>query len=165
MARRRRGVLKFKELAARLNGVQIPVFGVSWTPPEPERKVIREVLTFLEDRRALYNDFAHEIDHEVVQSVMEIRRVLTDAIARLSEGAPAIPALRAMRAACREYLDQARDFLHRFDFMVKLGRLRTLFGLQVAYLAIEYGLDVEHELAGIIPPELREDVDAERARD
>lgn len=70
-----------------------------------------------------------------------------------------------MRAACREYLDQSRDFPHRFDFMVKLGRLRTLFGLQVAYLAIEYGLDVEHELAAIIPPELREDVDGEHAGD
>jgi hypothetical protein len=157
--------VKFKELAARLSGVQIPVFGVQWTPPEPERKVIREVLTFLEDRRALYNDFAHEIDHEVVQSVMEIRQVLTDAIARLPEGSPAIPALRAMRAAAREYLDRSHHVPHRFGFMVELGRLRTLFGLQVAYLAIEYGFDVEHELAAIIPPELREDADAERNGD
>jgi hypothetical protein len=36
MARRHRGVLKFTKLAARLNGVQIPVFGEQWTPPECE---------------------------------------------------------------------------------------------------------------------------------
>jgi hypothetical protein len=43
--------------------------------------------------------------------------------------------------------------------MVQLGRLRTLFGLQIAYLAIEYGIDVEDDLAAIIPPELRGEID------
>jgi hypothetical protein len=30
-------LLKYKELASRLNGVQIPIFGVQWAPTEPER--------------------------------------------------------------------------------------------------------------------------------
>jgi hypothetical protein len=41
----------FKELASRLIGVSVAVFGVSWNPPEPERKIIRELLIFLEARR------------------------------------------------------------------------------------------------------------------
>lgn len=35
-----------------------------------------------------------------------------------------------------------------------LGRLRTLFGLQIAFLAIQYGIDLEDDLASIVPPEL-----------
>jgi len=41
---KRRSALKFKELAQRLTGVSIPIFGVSWTAPEPQRKIVRGVL-------------------------------------------------------------------------------------------------------------------------
>jgi hypothetical protein len=40
-------------------------------------------------------------------------------------------------------------------FMLALGELRAHFGLQIAFLATEYGLDIEDELAQIVPPELR----------
>ena len=53
--------IAFKEIASRITGISIPVFGVSWNPPEAERKIVRETFIFLEDRRALYNDFAHEL--------------------------------------------------------------------------------------------------------
>jgi len=95
----------FRELASRLTGVSVPIFGVSWNPPESERKVVRDVLVFLEDRRALYNDFAHEIENEVGESVLRIRSELTDAIRRLSEDSEAASSFQAMRAACREYLN------------------------------------------------------------
>lgn len=157
--RKRRGTLKFKELAQRLTGVQIPIFGVSWSAPEPERKVMRGVLAFLEDRRALYNPYNIEIEREVSDSVLEIRRELTSALKAVPEASPAAPALRAMRAACREYLDQSHRFPHHLGFMLALGQLRALFGLQVAFLAIEYGVDLEDELASIVPPELRGEVD------
>ena len=156
---RRRGVLKAKELAQRLNGVSIPIFGVSWTAPEPQRKVVRGVLAFLEDRRVLYNPYNIEIEREVSESVLEIRRELTKAIQALPEDSPAAPALRAMRAASREYLDQSHRFPHHMGFMLALGELRAHFGLQIAFLAIEYGLDIEEDLAQIIPPELRDEID------
>ena len=146
-------LLKYKELASRLNGVQIPIFGVQWVPTEPERKVVRDVLTFFEDRRVLYNPCAWELAQEVSDSVLRIREVLTDAIQRLGEDSHAAPAMRAMRAACREYLDGSRHhFSH--DLSIGLGRLRALFGLQIAFLAIQYGINLEDDLASIIPPEL-----------
>ncbi len=146
-------LLHFKELASRLNGVQVPIFGVQWVPTEPERKVVRDVLTFLEDRRVLYNPCAWELEDEVNQSVLRIREILTDAIQRLGQDSKAAPAMRAMRAACREYLDgTGRHFSH--DLSIGLGRLRALFGLQIAFLAIQYGIDLEDDLASIIPPEL-----------
>jgi hypothetical protein len=63
------------------------------------------------------------------------------------------PAMRAMRAACREYLDGSRHH-YSHDLSIGLGRLRALFGLQIAFLAIQYGIDLEDDLATIIPPEL-----------
>ena len=147
-------LLKFAEIAKRLNGVQIPIFGVQWVPPEPERKIVREVITFLEDRRVLFNPCAWEMPEEVIESVLRMREVLTDAIARLDDASKATPAMQAMRMACREYLDRSRDHYGRHDMSTDLGRLRALFGLQIAFLAIEYGIDLEDDLATIVPPEL-----------
>ena len=48
-----------------------------------------------------------------------------------------------------------------FSFLTSLGKLRTLFGVSIAYLAIEYGIDIEGELAGIVPPQFKEDEEAE----
>jgi hypothetical protein len=156
---KRRGALKAKELAQRLTGVQIPIFGVSWTAPESQRKIVRGVLAFLEDRRVLFNPYNIEIEREVSESALEIRRELTKAIQALPEDSPAAPALRAMRAACREYLDQSHRFPHHLGFMLALGQMRALFGLQIAFLAIEYGIDLEDALAQIVPPELRGEID------
>ena len=153
---------KFSELASRLTGISIPVFGVSWQPPAPERKIVRNLLIFLEDRRALYTPFAFEMEHQVTASVFEIRTVLKDAIQNLPESSEAIPRIRAMRVACREYLDKSND-LNNFDwrhqgFLAHLGRLRTIFGHHIAQLAVIYGIDIEGELAKILPPEYKEDI-------
>ena len=154
----RKPTIAFKEIASRITGISIPVFGVSWTPPESEREIVRETLIFLEDRRALYNDFAHELDHEVSQSVLAIRSELTATLRRLPENSEAAPCFKAMRAACREYLDNARprSFGGPFSFMTELGKLRAMIGVQVAYLAVKYGIDVDGELVRVIPAEMRD---------
>lgn len=146
-------LLKYQELASRLNGIQIPIFGVQWAPADSERKVVREVLIFFEDRRVLYNPCAWEMENQVTESVLRIREELTQAIQRLGEDSKAAPAMRAMRTACREYLNGSHQ-RYGHDFSIDLGRLRALFGLQIAFLAIQYGIDLEDELASIIPPEL-----------
>ena len=146
--------ISFSEIASRITGFSTPVFGISWNPPESERKIVKDVIVFLEDRRALYNPFVYELEHEVAQSVIEIRKVLTDAIQRLPEDSQALFALKAMRTACREYLDSARRaYGPEFAFMVHLGRLRTIFGYHISHLAVNYGIDIEGELTSIIPPE------------
>lgn len=148
----------FKEIASRITGVSIPVFGVSWNPPESEREIVRQTFIFLEDRRALYNDFAHEINHEVSQSVLDIRSELTAALKRLSEKSEAAPCFKAMRAACREYLGSACWPTHGgpFLFMTELGKLRAMIGVQIAFLAVKYGIDLDGELMRVIPAELRD---------
>jgi hypothetical protein len=66
-----------------------------------------------------------------------------------------------MRAACREYLDGdrprgPRGWREPIAFTTALGRLRAMIGVQVAYLAVKYGIDLDGELLRVIPPELRD---------
>ena len=154
--------ITFREIASRITGLSTPVFGVSWNPPESERKIVRDVIVFLEDRRVLYNPFAIELEHEVTDSALEIREMLTDAIQRLPDNSQALSALRAMRAASRQYLDTTHgSFGYRSGFMVHLGRLRAIFGYHISHLAVNYGIDLEGDLASIVPPEYSEDLTKE----
>ncbi len=154
-------MIAFKEIANRITGISIPIFGISWNPPASEREIVRETFIFLEDRRALYNDFAHEIDQEVAESVLAIRSELTSALKRLPEDSEAVKSFKGMRAACCEYLDNTRKRNHilggPFSFMTQLGSLRALIGVHVTYLAVKYGIDIDGELVRIIPPEFRDE--------
>ena len=69
--------MNFREIATRLTGISCPVFGVSWNPPEAERTVARRVIAYLEDRRVLYNPGELEVPEHCVESVLEMRRYLT----------------------------------------------------------------------------------------
>ena len=158
--------MKFKDIASRLTGISSPIFGVSWNPPETERSVAKRVISFLEDRRVLYSPNSMEVPEHCVESVVEIRRVLTTEIAKLEENAELAASLRAMRAACRKFLntvqaDEGR--IVRFGFHAghyaswtfngALGEMRGVFGIHIAKLATAYGIDVEDELAVVIPDE------------
>jgi hypothetical protein len=171
----RRGKLAFQSLANRITGFSIPLFGVQWNPPAPERETVRKLLRFLEDRRALYVDHWVEIPSQVTHSVLEIRQELTRTLQTLPDNSNAVAPIRAMRAACRKFFTEPRpDFRnlagrhhprsHRMDddedpgFFVALGELRATFGVQIAALAVAYGIDVEDELASILPVEDGEDV-------
>jgi hypothetical protein len=155
--------MKFEEIASRITGFSCPVFGVSWNPPEPEVTAARRVITFLEDRRVLFVPSTMEVPEHCVQSVIEIRHFLTDELGRSDGASDLVQSLRAMRVACRKFLDSiGRDpDIVRFgghgghwaswEFNGALGELRGIVGLHVARLAIEYGLSVEDGLARILP--------------
>jgi hypothetical protein len=155
--------MKFKEVLTRLTGISCPVFGVSWNPPEAEIAVARRVLAYLEDRRVLYRSYDMEVPHHCVDSVIEMRKFLTDEIAKLDKSREIAQSLRGMRAACRKFLDHfpgshkaafhPRAFHGAWDAWPSdsLGELRGTFGIHIARLSAEYGLDIEDELASILP--------------
>ena len=151
--------IKYKQIAKSLTGFSTPFFGVSWNPPETDRDIVRKLITFLEDRRALYNPYNIETPMFVDQSLFEIRKELTDTLQRIGDNPNISPHLRAMRAACRKYLNevsnQSRPRFHyrEFETFAALGELRALFGIHVAQLAVKYGIDIEEELASILPIE------------
>lgn len=159
------GVMKFKEITSRLTGISCPVFGLSWNPPEADRTVARRVLSFLEDRRVLYAPSEIEIPDHCVQSVLQIRSFLTNELTGLDSKNDLAQSLRAMRAACRKFLNtvQAEDadrIIHfgrqpghyaSWEFNQGLGEMRGVFGIHVARIASQYGIDVENDLAKILP--------------
>ena len=162
--------MKFKEIARRLTGFSSPIFGVSWSPSESDTNVAKRVIAELEDRRVLYNPSEMEIPNHCVQSVIEIRRMLSKEIGVLSKDSNLSNSLRAMRAACRKFLDSvttdkrivqfgaSTGHFASWQFNGAVGELRGVFGIHIAQIATQHGLDIEDDLAKIIP-----EVDIERA--
>lgn len=167
----KRAKVQSQSLLSRLGGFSAFGFGISFKAPEPERVVVRDVITALEDKRALFASAVCEQPDHVVQSVLQIRQELTNGLKRVGDGSPARDAFRAMRAACRDFLSnpaiQARGtgMLHHGglwqmeEFLLGLGRLRSVFGQQVALLGYLYGIDIEEQLAATLPPMSADDTD------
>lgn len=152
---------RYQEIARRITGVSCPIFGISWTAPEGEVTVARRVLTFLEDRRVLYAPTEMEVPFHCVQSVAGVREYVTQELNAAPRGSVLDQALRTVRQACRAFMNEIDDevMAHaacvrhyaNWRFSSALGRLRAAVGIQVARLASTYGLDVEDDLASVIP--------------
>jgi hypothetical protein len=156
--------MRFRQVLSRITGFSVPIFGVQWNPPEAERAVANRVLAFLEDRRVLYVPSEMEVPHHGVESVLRIREFLTTELGKLSGTGQLVQSLRAMRAACRKFLDTVGPengtiVRHGFDhghyasweFNQALGEMRGVFGIYIAILAASHGLDIEKGLATIVP--------------
>jgi hypothetical protein len=156
--------MKFSEIANRLTGISTPFGGASWEPAEMEIAAARRVIAFLEDRRVLYEPSEMEVPSHCVHSVIEIRHRLSDELGKLDGSSSELAAsLRAMRAACRKFLERVgadgRDGIHyansggyqSWTFGSALGELRGAFGVHVARIAAAFKLDVEDRLASIVP--------------
>lgn len=159
--------MRFAEASRRLTGISCPIFGVSWNPGEAQVVSARRVLTYLEDRRALYAPWNVELPEDCVASVLMIRQFLTDQLGGLDDRNEDIGShLRAMRAACREFLritDELRQTGNLRPWAIgtpgwifndALGEMRALFGIHIAQLSAKFGIDIEDDLATILPPEL-----------
>jgi len=155
--------MKFSEIANRLTGISTPFGGASWQPAELEIGTTRRVIAFLEDRRVLYEPSEMEVPALCVHSVIEIRHRLSDELGKLDSGSELAASLRAMRAACRKFLERvgtdgpdgihhANEWgFHSWTFGSALGELRGTFGIHVAKIAAAFKLDVEDRLASILP--------------
>lgn len=159
----------FLRVANRLTGISTPVFGASWKPPELDVDVANELITFLEDRRMLTVPHAWENAQDVVKSVMETRAKLTEVASRVD---PDTPPVRA-HAPCElpagsfsrtgggrtsppdssppSFGSRFSDPVVRGNLTADLGELRGVFGIPIARISAAYGIDVEEDLAAILP--------------
>lgn len=118
-------------------------------------------MSYLEDRRVLYVPSEMEVPSHCITSVIEIRRLLSGARANLDEDSELAKSLRAMRAACRKFLNAVnfneriihfgayRGHYASWEFNGAVGELRGVFGIHLAQVAARYGPDVEDDLASI----------------
>lgn len=150
----RREIIKWQTQASRVSSV----VGIGFKFPEPDYDVMKRLLTYLEDRRALYVGAIWEQPDYVVQSILETRKALTDALGRLSNDNITRDLLRNMRDACHEFLKvpappkMNRDALESENFLIALGVLRATFGRCVATIAYDYQIDLDAKLGPILPP-------------
>lgn len=155
-------------MARRITGISTPLGGMQWADPGPsEKDIVRAFLVFLEDRRVLYNSMQLEVPQQVERSVHEIREECTRNLQRLGVNAFATIPIRTIREESRRYHDNCNEAFHnmvhdwdpdrhdrnRFGpgFFTALGSYRATVGYQVALLAAHYDIDVEGDLASVIP--------------
>jgi len=150
--------LKGRELAARLIGISTPVGGRDWKPPAEERDKARQVLEYLAEQGALWDPYDKAIGSFVAQTILDMRERLgldlndVPADSVLGEG------LRAMRAACRKFLNENQSPRSGYgppyeaQLHSTLGELRALFGIHVARISCAYDLVVDGHLESILPP-------------
>jgi len=161
MSKAKETKLKGKQLAKRLTGISTPIGGISWTPPVDERDVAKQLLVYLEDRRALYMPYDMEVGPYVMGSIIEIRQRLTKDLEQVSRSSVLGESLSAMRASCRKFLTDTQDdpkrsrYHWRMEGLIwqALGELRAICGLHIARIACAYNLTIEEQLMPILPAE------------
>lgn len=155
--------MKVLEIMRRIKGFSTPLGGVDWDMPLPQRAVAEKVVVYLEDRRVLTRPRAvvHAVEepNHCVASVLQIRETLTQILMEPGTGDELADNLKAMRAACRRFLDAAgpnhtgrvHGHSESATFGAALGELRAVFGIQLGIIAARYELELSEELANILP--------------
>lgn len=155
--------MKFKDLADRLTGISCPFFGVSWNPADTQRAVARRIIIFLEGRRVLFEAIGSEALCQCIESVTKIKEYLTSELPAVDDDSELNSYIRSMRKASNKFLSCFPE--NKYDkceyckqgtfeywyFVSAVGELRGVFGIMVGQIAKAYGLDVEDDLARIIP--------------
>lgn len=168
-------MISFRKLISRIppirvTGFSIPIGGISWEVDKNERDVAQSIIFFLEDRRFLYSPFEHEDYKWVVDSVLEARKKLSDALADDSVNDSSVLgfSLISMRAACRVFLDkvsqkQGRPIETGFDFILALGELRAQLGASILQVSVAYEIDLPDALESVLPPRLSDEDKREKS--
>jgi hypothetical protein len=137
--------------------------GVSFVPPDDDRRVIRELLDRLGDRRVLFDKACGKDRAEMIASIQAIRTVISEkTLPALTDDAKARPLLRSMREACHEFQNFLEGKLPEGDygrypyqknglggpeedFYVAVGEWRALIGPTLAELCELYQIDLEQD--------------------
>jgi hypothetical protein len=141
---------------------------IGWGPikadlalPPRERDLAARLVTFLEDRRVLYEPYEAEIPQRCYESIQEIRARLQEELEQLDRASTLFQIGREMANSCRTFLTEVEPlslgprsgFGEMMLFVDALGRFRELFALQLGTLCAIYQIDLADELSNILPAE------------
>jgi hypothetical protein len=92
----------------RPTGLSVPPgFGLQWEFTDSDKEIARKAIIFLENRRVLFGERHMEDEMECVYSAIDIRNYFTDLIPSAREGGGVEQSLRAIRAACTQFVNKA----------------------------------------------------------
>ncbi len=153
-------MIPFRKLISQVNSISTPIGGISWEADKNEREVAQSVIFLLEDRRFLYSPFEYEDYGWVVDSVLELRKQLSESLAddSMSDASVLEFSIVSMRAACRAFLSkisqgQDRPMEIGLGAILALGELRAQLGAAILQISVAYQIDLPDELEGILPPQ------------
>jgi hypothetical protein len=149
----------------RITGVSTAAGGIQWEYRATDVDRAGQLILDLEDRRVFRPPPRPLADLDAcAASVQEIRKNLTTLLQQLDPSSTLELPFKALRAACRKFLDQTDGLqvadsvwashheLEKAIFFTALGELRASFGFQIAQLAVVYHIDLDEELVSILPP-------------
>jgi hypothetical protein len=151
--------MRVSEILRRIKSFGIPgIVSLGFDMPEADVSVARRVINELENRRALYQPIEMQDPNACIESIKEIRKMLNDEIGRRTSDDELQMTLKAMRAACRDFLNKVESSPavssgERPYWLVDgtLGKLRAYFGIHLGILAVKHNLPLEDDLASILP--------------
>jgi hypothetical protein len=146
----------------RITGVSTPIGGVSIEYDKSERQAIEGLLTFLEDRRVLYNFVSTKCPKGVIKSVQEIRerveavreKVSRDSMIFQISSAILDTVFNFLEYACKDCmrLSTCNDcVIYEKGCTKGLLEFRKQMGFHINILCSEFGLKVHGDLKHILP--------------
>ncbi len=154
--------VKFKDIFEKvrsINGISTPLFGITWNNKSNQRQLAREIIRFLEDKRALYIDCAIIEERHCVISIRHIRDFLTEK-SFLATDAVLLANIQTMRKACRDFYNElaSKNLVDSYCDMPSISEraaiiilralveLRIIFGQCILRISLYYELDIDDDL-------------------
>lgn len=146
-------------MGIKLNGISVPIGGISWEYTESGQKGIQEMFYYLESKRLLINPKEMENKEWSEKSAIEIKNKLVDILSRYKYDQNIITIIKQMVDACNEFLDnmqrvEVRGILYKnlqsdwedLEYGVAMKKFRETFRDNIKILAETYNITFSKEI-------------------
>lgn len=146
-------------MGIKLNGISVPIGGISWEYTESGQKGIQEMFYYLESKRLLINPKEMENKEWSEKSAIEIKNKLVDILSRYKYDQNIITIIKQMVDACNEFLDnmqrvEVRGILYKnlqsdwedLEYVVAMKKFRKIFRDNIKLLAETYNITFSKEI-------------------
>lgn len=146
-------------MGIKLNGISVPIGGISWEYTESGQKGIQEMFYYLESKRLLINLRERENKEWSEKSAIEIKNKFVDILSRYKYDQNIITIIKQMVDACNEFLDnmqrvEVRGILYKnlqsdwedLEYGVAMKKFRKIFRDNIKLLAETYNITFSKEI-------------------
>lgn len=146
-------------MGIKLNGISVPIGGISWEYTKSGQKGIQEMFYYLESKRLLINPKEMEKKEWSEKSAIEIKNKLVDILSRYKYDQNIITIIKQMVDACNEFLDnmqrvEVRGILYKnlqsdwedLEYGVAMKKFRKIFRDNIKLLAETYNITFSKEI-------------------